>query len=83
MADARAGAHHLDIAGLRAALVAETVLVADGTKTYVGDDLHVAVRMQRETAVGGYFVIVPDHQCAPVGALRMVIVGKGEVMAGI
>lgn len=43
MADVRASAHHLHIAGLRAALVAETVLVADGTKTYVGDDLHVAV----------------------------------------
>lgn len=43
MADARSGAHHLHIAGLRAALVAETVLVADGTKTYAGDDRHVAV----------------------------------------
>ncbi len=41
MADARARAHHLDVAGLGAALVAQTVLVRDRTLADIGDDLHV------------------------------------------
>src|SRR5205085_7581991 len=44
MADAGAGTHHLDVAGLGAALVAEAVLMGDRTFSDVGDDLHVGVR---------------------------------------
>jgi hypothetical protein len=63
MADARAGAHHLHIAGLRAALVAETVLVADGTKTYAGDDRHVA--MSPWDAAGSRCWRLFRHRCRP------------------
>jgi hypothetical protein len=48
MAHAGAGAHHLDVAGLGAALIAERVLVRDRALADIGDDLHVGVRVRRE-----------------------------------
>ena len=51
VADAGAGAHDLDVAGLGAALVAQAVLVGDRALADVGDDLHVGVRVRREAGV--------------------------------
>src|SRR3546814_18984003 len=41
--DAAAGRHHLHVARLGAADVAQVVLVGDGVAPHISDDLHVAV----------------------------------------
>ena len=83
MDDAGTGAHHLHVAGLGAALVAQAVLVGDRAFADIGDDLHVTVRVRRESAAGGDLVIVPDPQAAPVLALRVIVVGEGKMMTRV
>ena len=83
MDDAGTGAHHLHVAGLGAALVAQAVLVGDRAFADIGDDLHVTVRVRREAAAGGDLVIVPDPQAAPVLALRVIVVGEGKMMTRV
>lgn len=83
MDDAGTGAHHLHVAGLGAALVAQAVLVGDRAFADIGNDLHVAVRVRREAAAGGDLVIVPDPQAAPVLALRVIVVGEGKMMTRV
>ena len=77
------GAHHLHVAGLGAALVAEAVLVGDRALAHVGDDLHVGVRVRRKAGVRRDLVVVPDPQRAPAHPLGVVIVGEGEMMLGL
>jgi hypothetical protein len=50
--DAGARAHHLDVAGLGAALVAQIVLMGDRALADIGDDLHVAVRVRGKPVCG-------------------------------
>jgi len=83
MADAGAGAHDLNVARLGAPLVAQTVLMRDGTFTHIGDDFHVGVRMQRETRARLDGIVVPDAQAAPVHTLRIVIACEGEMVPGV
>ena len=83
MGDTGAGTHHLNIASLGTAFVAQVVLVADSAFAHIGDDFHVAVRVWREATASGNQVIVPDPQVAPVHPLRVVVLGKGEVMVGV
>jgi hypothetical protein len=52
MGNARARAHHLNVAGLCAALVAKAVLMGDGAFAHEGDDLDVPVRVQGKTGMG-------------------------------
>ena len=78
--DAGACAHHLDVAGFGAAMVAEVVLVGDRALADVGDDLHVGVRVWREAGVGLDGVVVPHPQRPPAHARRVVVAGKGEVV---
>src|SRR5206468_3529632 len=66
--DPAAGRHHLDVARFGAALVAKAVLVRDRAFADIGDDLHVRMRMRRETGLGGDRVVVPDADIAPVHA---------------
>ena len=81
--DAGPGAHHLHVAGAGAALVAHRILVGDRAGADVGDDFHVAVRMRRKAALRGDLVVVPDADPAPAHAGRVVIIGEGEMVAGI
>jgi hypothetical protein len=83
VSDAGARAHHLDVAGFRAALVAHRILVGDRTGADICHDLHVAVRMRRKAGLGGDPVVVPDPDPAPAHAAGVVIVGEREVMAGV
>ncbi|MNT19068.1 hypothetical protein D3C72_1543050 [compost metagenome] len=83
MGDAGARAHHLHVAGLGAALVAQVVLVGDGPLADVGDDFHVLVRVRREAGLGGDLVVVPDAQLAPAHPLAVVVAGEGEMVTGI
>src|SRR3546814_5920136 len=66
MANAGSGRHHLHVARLRPALVAEAVLMADRAFTNIGDDFHVAVRMRRKAGVRGDDIVVPDAKASPV-----------------
>src|SRR5262249_54873799 len=76
-------AHHLHVAGLGAALVAERILMGDRTVANVGDDLHVGMRMRRKAGVRRDLVIVPDAQRAVAHVLRVIVVGEREVMPGL
>src|SRR6185437_5460294 len=80
MGDAAAGAHHLHVARLGAAFVAEAVPVADRAFAHVGDDLHVRVRMRREAALRRDGVVVPHAQRTPAHALGVVVAGEREMM---
>ena len=83
MGDAGTGAHYLHVAGLGTTFVAQVVLMADGTFANVGDDLHVAVRVRRETRVRCDLVVVPHAQAAPVHPLGVVVFGEGKVVTGV
>src|SRR3546814_4472538 len=83
MANAGSGRHHLHVARLRPALVAEAVLMADRAFTNIGDDFHVAVRMRRKAGVRGDDIVVPDAKASPVHPVRILVVRKGEMMLGI
>ena len=83
MADAGARAHHLDIARLGPALVAQAVLVGNRALADIGDDLHILVRVRRKAALRRDPVIVPHSQRAPVDPRGIVIVREGKVVAGI
>src|SRR3546814_4297827 len=82
MHDPGARRHHLDVAGLGPALVAELVAVGDGAFPHIGDDFHVAVRVRVEAAAGTDGVVVPDPERADTHPLRIVVVAEAEVMAG-
>src|SRR5690606_16807786 len=75
MGHAGAGGHNLDVASFGSAGVPQAVLMRDRALTDISDDLHVAMRMRRETRLRRDGVVVPDPQLAPIGARRIVIVG--------
>ena len=81
--DARPGAHHLDVAGLGAAGVAETVPMGDRALRDVGYDLHVAMGMRGKPVLGGDLVVVPNPDRAPAHALGVMIAGEGKMMLGV
>src|SRR5438309_3574651 len=49
----------------------------------VRDDLHVAMRMWREAALGTDGIVVPDADAAPAHAPRIVVVCEGEVVVRV
>ena len=81
MHDALARAHHLDVAGLGAAAIAQMVLVADRAAADIGDDLHVPVAVHGKAAAGLDRVVVPDPQRAEAHAVRVMVVGETEMVA--
>lgn len=50
---------------------------------FIKNDFHVPVGVRRKSGLGGDDVIIPDPQFAPLHALRIMIVGKGKMMAGV
>ena len=83
MADAGAGAHHLDVAGLGAALVAEAVLMGDRALSDIGDDLHIGMRMRRKPGLRCDLVVVPYPERAPAHPLRVLVIGEREMVSGL
>ena len=83
VADAGARAHHLHVAGGRAAVVAQAVAVADRTPPDIGDDLHIGMAVERKAGARGDLVVVPDAQATPAHSVRIGPVGEGEVIAGV
>src|SRR5215467_366334 len=83
MPDTRSGTHHLHIACLGSALVAEAVLVRDGALADVGDDLHVSVRMGRKASVGGDLIVIPHAQSAPAHSPWVHVFTEGKMVAGL
>src|SRR5262249_38404792 len=81
--DAAARAHHLHVAGLRASLVAEAVLMGDGAVGHIGDDLHVGVGMRGKAGLRRDLVVVPHPQRAPAHALGIVVPSEGEMVLGL
>ena len=78
--DAGAGVHHLHVARLGAALVAEVVAMGDRALADIGDDLHVAVRMRVEPGAGRHLVVVPYPQPAEAHARLVVVIAETEMV---
>ena len=76
MTDACAGAHHLNVASLGTALIAQTILMGNRTLADIGDDFHVRMRMGGKAGSRRDFIVVPDPQGAEIHALRIIIVGE-------
>src|SRR5690348_2497561 len=57
--------------------------MADSSVQYIGDDLHVPVRVRAEAAALGDAIVVddPQHRVAHVG--RVVVVGEGEAVPAV
>ena len=83
MAHPGAGAHHLHVAGRRAALIAHRILMADRAGADVGDDLHVRMGVRRKAGAGGDLVVVPHPDRAPAHPDGIMIAGEGEMVAGL
>src|SRR3569833_891996 len=62
---------------------AETVLELQRTRQYVGDDLHVAMRMFAEAPSGSDAVIVEHAQHRHAHVRRVVITGEGKAVAAV
>ncbi len=62
MANACAGAHHLDIARFYASDVAEVVLVRHGPPADVRDDFDVPVPMERKSGSRRDLIVIPYDQ---------------------
>ncbi len=76
--DARAGAHHLDIAIADDGHVAHAVFVFEVAFERDGDDLHVVMRVGAEAFAAHDGVVVEHAQHAEVHAFGVVVVGEGE-----
>src|SRR6266446_1822705 len=81
--DARSGSHHLHVACLGTTLVAEAVLVRNGTLADIGDDFHVGVGVRRKARVRSDLVIVPYSQRAPAHSGRVGEFAEGKVVLGL
>jgi hypothetical protein len=73
----------LYVARLGTPLVAEAVLVRNGTFADIGDDFHVGVGMRRKAGIGCDFIIVPYPQRAPAHAGRVRELAEGKVVLGL
>src|SRR5262249_37106443 len=71
--------HHLYVAGLGAAFVAEVVLMGDRTLADIGDDLHIGVRVRRKPGVWRDRVVIPHPERTPTHALGILVVGKRKM----
>src|SRR3984885_1431288 len=76
--NARSGAHHLNVAGFGAALVAETVLMRDRAFPHIGDDFHVGVGMSGKAGVRRDLVIVPDAKRTEAHIAGIVVAAEWE-----
>src|SRR3954447_2221977 len=83
MNHASAGAHHLNISRGSATLISHGILMGDRARPNVGHDLHIAVRVRRETALGGDLVVVPNANPSPSHAVGVVIAREREMVAGV
>ena len=83
MPDTGASAHHLYIARLGPALVAETVFVRDGALAHICNNFHIGVGMGGKARIGGDLVVVPNAQRAPAHSGRVRKVAEREVVPGL
>src|SRR5262245_60544254 len=83
VANAGPCAHHLNVARLGAALVAEAVLMRDRARADIGDDLHVGMRVRGEAGMGRDLVVVPDAQGPVPHPLGVVIARERAMMLGL
>ena len=79
VAQARAGAHALDFSGRDDAGVAHRVAMLELPFDQIGDDFHLAMGMERESAAGGDGVVIKDPQGAKGDIGWVVVMVKGEV----
>ena len=55
----------------------------DGASAHIRHDLHVAVRVRRESLLGGDLIVVPHADAAPAHASRITVAREGEMMTGV
>src|SRR5436305_6703449 len=83
VAEAAAGAHALPVARADDRASAEGILVLDGALEDVGDDLHVAMRVRRETLATGDAVLVDDAQGTEAHVVAVVIFAERKRVISI
>ena len=83
MGDAGACTHHLHIACGGAALIAGAVLVGDCATAYIGDDLHVTMRMRIKSRMWLDDIIIYHQQFTKTHPVRVLVAAKAEMMFGI
>ena len=83
VANAGPRAHHLDVARLGAALVAEAVVMRDRARADIGDDLHVGMRVRGKARIGRDLVVVPHAQSPVPQPLGVVIAREREMVLGL
>ena len=83
MHHAGAGAHHLNIACLCAALIAHIVAMGNRSFADIGDDFHVLMAVHRKSGFGFDLVIIPYPDRAKAHAGGVPIFAEGKMMAGL
>jgi hypothetical protein len=83
MPNAGASTHHLNVACLGPADIAHAILMRDGTRSDIGDDLHVLMRVGGEAGMRGDDVIVPHPHPAPAHPGGILIVCERKMVMGI
>ena len=83
MRHACSSAHVLHVARFDYGTVAHAVLVRQRSFQNIGHDLHVAMRVRRESAATGYAVVIHYAQGAKLYVFRIVIISERKSEAGI
>ena len=83
MADARRGAHDLNITSLGSPLVTHRIFVSDSPRTDVCYDFHVAVRVRREPGIWGDFIVVPHQDAAPTHPSEITIRAERKMVVRV
>src|SRR5215510_9060672 len=83
MPDARSGGHALHIARFDDRASAQAVAMLERALEHIRDDLHIAVRMRRETAAGFNAVVVDDAQRPEAHVLLVVVGAERKCMAAV
>ncbi len=78
VADAGAGGHVLELAGAEDLAGTHGIFVLDGSFEDVTEDLHVAVGVFAEAALGGDDVLVDDAEGAEAHVGWVIVVGEAE-----
>src|SRR5271154_2428698 len=80
MAHARARAHVLHAARAHDPVMAHRIAVFEFAAQYVGDDLHVAMRMRPKAFARLHGIVVEDPQRSPMQVVRIKVIGEAEAV---
>jgi len=83
MEDARARAHHLDLAFADDKFMAHVVLVDKAAFERNADDLHIFMWMRTETAAAGDGIVIQYAKHAELNSFGLVVTGETKGMPAV